>query len=638
MCGENPAPPAEPVLPAGSSPRVRGKRHRGLHRRRPGGLIPACARKTSSRASSPPSGRAHPRVCGENAGGGVVDDAGGGSSPRVRGKPDSPNLGDITAGLIPACAGKTRRGWARASGSAAHPRVCGENLARLRSKAADAGLIPACAGKTSRRSSLTGCCRAHPRVCGENSIALRRRTSAAGSSPRVRGKPTTTVSPWSSPRLIPACAGKTRSSRRPARNCPAHPRVCGENSAAPGGFHCLRGSSPRVRGKPGEIHKGVQKTGLIPACAGKTEENTLGCLWPRAHPRVCGENATSIPVSEWEAGSSPRVRGKRRCLSSRGTSAGLIPACAGKTRCRWRRWRPRSAHPRVCGENNSGAGSGRRGRGSSPRVRGKRRTTTPESLRTRLIPACAGKTRKSSPASGTAEAHPRVCGENTDYFANGGVEYGSSPRVRGKRADGADRVARRGLIPACAGKTPGGGGGCVRMTAHPRVCGENVVGHAPGPVISGSSPRVRGKLRRVIGVLLPSGAHPRVCGENRPRARARVHGAGSSPRVRGKPPAVPGRRRERGLIPACAGKTGALPPGGPPLRAHPRVCGENRVQSTPVTSPRGSSPRVRGKPGPGSTRLWAPRLIPACAGKTCGGGVGRGVAWAHPRVCGENRV
>ena len=498
------------------------------------------------------------------------------------------------------------------------------------------GLIPACAGKTGppHRDIPRG--RAHPRVCGENTASREPCPSCAGSSPRVRGKHGAAADRLAAAGLIPACAGKTITSRLGRPGGWAHPRVCGENASSGPRGAGAGGSSPRVRGKPGH-HDGLRATArLIPACAGKTRPLRGAFTVSGAHPRVCGENATSIPVSEWEAGSSPRVRGKRRCLSSRGTSAGLIPACAGKTRCRWRRWRPRSAHPRVCGENfartparesysgssprvrgkphaqrlrglalglipacagktmsgavaaavmrahprvcgenNSGAGSGRRGRGSSPRVRGKRRTTTPESLRTRLIPACAGKTRKSSPASGTAEAHPRVCGENTDYFANGGVEYGSSPRVRGKRADGADRVARRGLIPACAGKTDGA------------TCSST-----------------------------PTPAHPRVCGENRPRARARVHGAGSSPRVRGKPPAVPGRRRERGLIPACAGKTGALPPGGPPLRAHPRVCGENVTITEPTVGPVGSSPRVRGK-----LRRVIGVLLPS---------------GAHPRVCGEN--
>ena len=53
-------------------------------------------------------------------------------------------------------------------------------------------------------------------------------------------------------------------------------------------------------------------------------------------------------------------------------SLGLIPACAGKTMLRGKQLQERSAHPRVCGENQRlGLTIGGKD-GSSPRVRGKR--------------------------------------------------------------------------------------------------------------------------------------------------------------------------------------------------------------------------------------------------------------------------
>ena len=51
------------------------------------------------------------------------------------------------------------------------------------------------------------------------------------------------------------------------------------------------------------------------------------------------------------AGSSPRVRGKRVGDDVVGFGAGLIPACAGKTRKQLAPVRLERAHPRVCGEN-----------------------------------------------------------------------------------------------------------------------------------------------------------------------------------------------------------------------------------------------------------------------------------------------
>ena len=131
---------------------------------------------------------------------------------------------------------------------------------------------------------------------------------------------------------------------------------------------------------------------------------------------------------------------------------------------------------------------------------------------------------------------------------------------------------------------------------------------------------------------------------------------GSSPRVRGKHVRRPPPPRERGLIPACAGKTVQVHGVSWPGPAHPRVCGENTIHVTTALGSEGSSPRVRGKHRPGivddtsggsSPRVRGKRwrgvpirdgegLIPACAGKTTMMGELSDVGGAHPRVCGEN--
>ena len=72
-------------------------------------------------------------------------------------------------------------------------------------------------------------------------------------------------------------------------------------------------------------------------------------------------------------------------------------------------------------------------------------------------------------------------------------------------------------------------------------------------------------------------AHPRVCGENFEATRREVAEKGSSPRVRGKLGTIEAARLAGWLIPACAGKTGAMDFVLGHLPAHPRVCGENRV-------------------------------------------------------------
>ena len=132
---------------------------------------------------------------------------------------------------------------------------------------------------------------------------------------------------------------------------------------------------------------------LIPACAGKTERPSSVLSRERAHPRVCGENVLERMDSLEQAGSSPRVRGKLPRGSPRRQCSGLIPACAGKTVCRECLEYQLRAHPRVCGENVLKIVDGNAYAGSSPRVRGKPQESNLPKTLTRLIPACAGKTR-----------------------------------------------------------------------------------------------------------------------------------------------------------------------------------------------------------------------------------------------------
>ena len=194
-------------------------------------------------------------------------------------------------------------------------------------------LIPACAGKTGDCADVHGAARAHPRVCGENSAADSFVRLTTGSSPRVRGKLQQDPASAAKVRLIPACAGKT--------TCPlsCSPRPVG--------------SSPRVRGKR-EGHLGLtHQSGLIPACAGKTRYRAHPGMVYRAHPRVCGENFWEVAMEHEKPGSSPRVRGKRSHFRMGIAATWLIPACAGKTPRRRGRTGSPSAHPRVCGENTS---------------------------------------------------------------------------------------------------------------------------------------------------------------------------------------------------------------------------------------------------------------------------------------------
>ena len=172
-------------------------------------------------------------------------------------------------------------------------------------------------------------------------------------------------------RLIPACAGKTRFLLSRLEHDWAHPRVCGENLASTSQRSPAAGSSPRVRGKLRQLRHRLRDRGLIPACAGKTETSTARPAPAWAHPRVCGENEAIKASDATDKGSSPRVRGKLTSRCRRLGVTGLIPACAGKTERIRAEFRIGGAHPRVCGENCPDGRAHGLLQGSSPRVRGK---------------------------------------------------------------------------------------------------------------------------------------------------------------------------------------------------------------------------------------------------------------------------
>ena len=359
---------------------------------------------------------------------------------------------------------------------------------------------------------------------------------------------------------------------------------------------CPAGSSPRVRGKPRRATSARTPTRLIPARAGKTFQPAPRPLRGAAHPRACGENVGHVAGVIGPDGSSPRVRGKLSPGLPEDQPDGLIPARAGKTEAGRINQQHSTAHPRACGENFWEVAMEHEKPGSSPRVRGKLHCGRARRVPVRLIPACAGK---------TISQALRSCG---------GI--GSSPRVRGKPREEDPRRPRRGLIPARAGKTTSPTAASTSAWAHPRACGENPATARWVARISGSSPRVRGKLledhnRCRDAGLIPARAgktarsdapaagpqaHPRACGENTPNLGDIQSRDGSSPRVRGKRPQGHERGDQIGLIPARAGKTQGSCPAGGGGPAHPRACGENQPCDTRCSEGRGSSPRVRGKP------------------------------------------
>ena len=233
---------------------------------------------------------------------------------------------------------------------------------------------------------------------------------------------------------------------------------------------------------------------------------------------------------------------------------------------------------------------------------------------------------------------------------------GSSPLTRGKHDEVAVRGARRGLIPAHAGKTCKAGPPTGCSGAHPRSRGENFASTVPMVLAGGSSPLTRGKPifiacnfhecglipahagKTHLDALTASvlGAHPRSRGENLSWLARLVSGQGSSPLTRGKLGMVREGMFAAGLIPAHAGKTRKNRRRMKRWPAHPRSRGENAQRPDRWERASGSSPLTRGKRPKQSTEFLVLGLIPAHAGKTEAVRRALQSSEAHPRSRGEN--
>ena len=355
-------------------------------------------------------------------------------------------------------------------------------------------IIPARAGQTQVHSDRVCVTADHPRACGANVRSGSTGWATIGSSPRVRGKRLLYGADVGTHRIIPARAGQTPSDHEDHAASPDHPRACGANSWSVSPVSFPDGSSPRVRGKRRVLLHGRARIRIIPARAGQTA--TWPSRWsPSAdHPRACGANAAAFVVVFSNAGSSPRVRGKRPQPLHDTFRVRIIPARAGQTNSNSMWQREYADHPRACGANSS--------------------LRDEEPADTRIIPARAGQTVLFCPQFVHLPDHPRACGANADIGVSTWGMIGSSPRVRGKPSGDVWPVLPRRIIPARAGQT-----------------------------------------FLLFFFLLWFSDHPRACGANAYKSRVFEHKLGSSPRVRGKHRGIPMSTHFVRIIPARAGQT-----------------------------------------------------------------------------------
>ena len=213
--------------------------------------------------------------------------------------------------------------------------------------------------------------------------------------------------------------------------------------------------------------------------------------------------------------------------------------------------------------------------GSPPHARGRRLEFLQDERRSRITPACAGKTFCIEPKSDNLVDHPRMRGEDLSYRYASNPRNGSPPHARGRHRCEDTHGDPIRITPACAGKTIGSGTMYMRARDHPRMRGEDFRVLAPGGVLIGSPPHARG--RPFFGGIL------RFC---------------------------------TGITPACAGKTGIFRPSAARREDHPRMRGEDKLQFFGGEENGGSPPHARGRLNLKGQAIDALRITPACAGKT----------------------
>ena len=213
----------------GSSPRMRGKRVRARASATRARIIPAHAGQTHRMQRGFMAGPDHPRACGANVHTAYQLRFPAGSSPRMRGKRLHDRCHRQRGRIIPAHAGQTSWIGMNISSLSDHPRACGANLPDCKCSFTYAGssprmrgklvahtrntlpqrIIPAHAGQTAFGSAPAYAGPDHPRACGANGKTVSHYCWRFGSSPRMRGKLVVCLLCVRFVRIIPAHAGQT---------------------------------------------------------------------------------------------------------------------------------------------------------------------------------------------------------------------------------------------------------------------------------------------------------------------------------------------------------------------------------------------------------------------------------------------
>ena len=192
-------------------------------------------------------------------------------------------------------------------------------------------------------------------------------------------------------------------------------------------------TTPRVRGLPAREQRSLGGRRYNPACAGTTPAARLLLKVAGIQPRVYGDYSDSLLCCGNLLDTTPRVRGLHMFRRYAVLGRRYNPACAGTTSVAVIALTPLPIQPRVCGDYLWHDSSHYPLADTTPRVRGLQRLPRAPCMVTRYNPACAGTTIDGSPSRAYLAIQPRVCGDYHKDGARARRGRDTTPRVRGLR-------------------------------------------------------------------------------------------------------------------------------------------------------------------------------------------------------------
>ena len=292
-----------------------------------------------------------------------------------------------------------------------------------------------------------------------------------GTSPHLRGNPYLTLASSSERRDIPAPTGQPIDYCLADVRLTGHPRTYGATTSAHLATLDKAGTSPHLRGNQriGQSKRRAYRD--IPAPTGQPRKVSFPRRSDRGHPRTYGATTYAILNRDGDAGTSPHLRGNRR---SHTPDRGLyrdIPAPTGQPASQGRRTRPCRGHPRTYGATLTTFKRAQDDKGTSPHLRGNHIAALNACVDARDIPAPTGQP-LTWPIEGEGlRGHPRTYGATASVRVSKRSGAGTSPHLRGNLLHRHHSLELDRDIPAPTGQPAAGVATSQPPSGHPRTYG-----------------------------------------------------------------------------------------------------------------------------------------------------------------------